>query len=134
MGYPIGPWEQHIEKIDSKKQRIKKKRRTPTEPNTAWAFAAMGQLDEALFAALARAAEPRLNEFNAQHFANAAWAFATAARSDEVLFAASAMLWEACLDGVVGVCDGSSFGYVSVCGVGRGQFVLLWRVHILFAQ
>ena len=31
---------------------------------TAWAFATLGQLDEQLFAALARAAELRTSEFN----------------------------------------------------------------------
>ena len=34
--------------------------------NTAWAFAATGQRDAPLFAALARAAERRLSEFSAQ--------------------------------------------------------------------
>merc|ERR1711908_188906 len=45
---------------------------------TAWGFATTGQLDEALFAALARAAEPRLGDFTGQNLANTAWAFATA--------------------------------------------------------
>ena len=40
--------------------------------------------------ALARAAEPRLDEFNAQNLANTAWAFATAGQLDEALFAALA--------------------------------------------
>ena len=34
--------------------------------NTAWAFATLGQLDEKLFATLAREAELRLSEFKAQ--------------------------------------------------------------------
>ena len=38
-----------------------------------------------LFAALARAAQLRLGEFNAQDLANTAWAFATAVQLDEVL-------------------------------------------------
>ena len=32
--------------------------------NTAWAFATLGQLDEALFAAVAREAKLRMSEFN----------------------------------------------------------------------
>ena len=47
-------------------------------------------MEDALFAALARAAEPGLREFNAQDFVNAAWAFATARKNDETLFAALA--------------------------------------------
>ena len=46
--------------------------------------------NEALFAALARVAEPRLGEFNAQELANTAWAFATAGQLDEALFVALA--------------------------------------------
>jgi len=46
--------------------------------NIAWAFATGGQvMDEALFVALARAGEPRLNNFNAQELSNTSWAFAT---------------------------------------------------------
>ena len=45
-------------------------------------------MDEPLFAALARAAGPRLREFNTQNLANTAWSFATAGERDEVLFAA----------------------------------------------
>ena len=56
--------------------------------NAAWVFATAGQLDEALFAALARAAEPRLGEFKAQNLANNAWAFATACQLDEAFFVA----------------------------------------------
>ena len=46
--------------------------------------------DEKLFAALARAAERRLSEFNPQDVANIAWAFATVNYRDEKLFAALA--------------------------------------------
>ena len=45
----------------------------------------MNQSDEKLFAALAREAEQRLSEFNAQNLANTAWAFATVNRSHEKL-------------------------------------------------
>ena len=38
----------------------------------------MNLLDEKLFMALARAAEQRASEFNAQELANTAWAFAIA--------------------------------------------------------
>ena len=48
--------------------------------NTAWAFAKLGQLDEKLFAALAREAALRVSEFKAQNIANTAWAFATLGR------------------------------------------------------
>ena len=44
--------------------------------------------DEKLFAALARAAERRVGEFNANGHANIAWAFATVKHSDEKLFTA----------------------------------------------
>ena len=44
----------------------------------------------ALFAALARAAERRLNEFKPQDFAITAWSFATVGQLDEDLFAALA--------------------------------------------
>ena len=40
--------------------------------NTAWAFATANHQDEMLFAALARAVEQQLSEFNAQNFANTA--------------------------------------------------------------
>jgi len=51
-----------------------------------------GQGDEALFAALAREATPRLHEFNVQNLANTAWAFAAATSQwSEALFAALAM-------------------------------------------
>ena len=51
----------------------------------AWAFATVKQSDEKLFAALARAAEWRVSEFNAQNFANTGWAFATLKQADEKL-------------------------------------------------
>ena len=43
-----------------------------------------------LFAALARAVETRLSEFNPQSVANTAWGFATASHCDQQLFAALA--------------------------------------------
>ena len=46
----------------------------------------MKQSDEKLFTALARSAEWRVGDFNAQDLANTAWAFATVQRSDEKLF------------------------------------------------
>ena len=58
--------------------------------NTAWALATTGQWDTQLFAALAKAVEQRVSEFNMQNLANAAWAFATAGQSDAQLFAALA--------------------------------------------
>ena len=60
------------------------------ERKIAWAFAKAGQRDDALFAALARAATPRLGEFTAQGLSNTAWAFAAAGQRDEALFAALA--------------------------------------------
>ena len=56
--------------------------------NAAWAFAKLGQLDEKLCAALARATHSRMSEFKPQGLANTAWAFATLGQSDEKLFAA----------------------------------------------
>ena len=50
----------------------------------------MGQSDEKLFAALARAAERWVGEFNAQSLANTAWTFAKVRQLDEKLFAALA--------------------------------------------
>ena len=44
----------------------------------------------ALFAALTRAAELCLGDFNEQQLANTAWAFATASQQDAQLFAALA--------------------------------------------
>ena len=46
--------------------------------NTAWAFATANRSDTQLFAALARAAELRLDDFNVQEHAKTAWAFALA--------------------------------------------------------
>lgn len=59
--------------------------------NSAHGAAHSGRAESALllFAALARAAEPRLLEFKAQSFANMAWVFATVKESDEKLFTAS---------------------------------------------
>ena len=45
--------------------------------NTAWAFATVGQKNEPLFAALAKAAEQRMKDFKAQEISSTAWAFAT---------------------------------------------------------
>ena len=47
-----------------------------------------------LVAALARAAERRLRDFNPQNVANTAWAFATVKYRDEKLFAALAIAAE----------------------------------------
>ena len=44
--------------------------------------ATASQQDAQLFAALARAAELRLGDFNVQHLAKTAWAFATASQQD----------------------------------------------------
>ena len=52
----------------------------------------MGQQDEQLFKALAKMAERRLDQFNAQELANTAWAFATAGQQDEQLFKALAKM------------------------------------------
>jgi len=41
--------------------------------NTAWAFAKFNHLGQKLFEALARAAPPRMKEFNVHHIANTAW-------------------------------------------------------------
>ena len=40
--------------------------------NIVWAFAKAGQSDQKLFAAVARAAELRMSEFESQHIANTA--------------------------------------------------------------
>ena len=56
----------------------------------AQAFTMLGQSDEKLFTALARAAELRMSEFKAQEIANTAWAFAKLDQLDEALFAALA--------------------------------------------
>ena len=47
-------------------------------------------MDAQLFTALAREAERRVGNFNAQDLANTAWAFATAGHSDASLFKALA--------------------------------------------
>ena len=46
----------------------------------------VGQLDSQLFTTLARAAERRGDDFNAQSLANTAWAFATVRQWDAQLF------------------------------------------------
>ena len=46
--------------------------------NASWASATAGQSDAQLFAALAKAVEQRVSDFDVQNLANAAWAFATA--------------------------------------------------------
>ena len=51
-------------------------------------------MDELLFAALARAAEWRLDEFNARDLANMGWSFAMPARFDELLFTVLARVSE----------------------------------------
>ena len=58
----------------------------------------MGQQDEQLFKALAKMAERRLDQFNAQDLANTAWAFATVGQQDEQLFKALARMAERRLD------------------------------------
>ena len=50
-----------------------------------------------LFIALARAAERRVGEFNAQDLSNTAWAFAAAGQSDAQVFAALAGAVEWCV-------------------------------------
>ena len=47
-------------------------------------------MDALLFAALARAAERCMHEFNAQGLANTAWAFATLGQLDALMFVALA--------------------------------------------
>ena len=66
----------------------------------AWALATVGQRDEQLFKVLARMAERRLDEFNAQNLANTAWALAvaTVGQQDEQLFKALARMAEQRLD------------------------------------
>ena len=58
----------------------------------------MGQQDEQLFKALAKMAERRLDQFNAQELANTAWALATAGQQDEQLFKALARAAEQHMD------------------------------------
>ena len=57
--------------------------------NVAYGIArtGLGESAKSLFATLARAAKPRLGEFNAQGLVSSAWAFATAGHLDEELFA-----------------------------------------------
>ena len=47
--------------------------------NTAWAFATVGQKNEPLFTALAKAAERRMKDFEAQAISNTAWALTDSA-------------------------------------------------------
>ena len=54
------------------------------------AHACRGELKGQLFSAVARAAERRVADFNAQDLANTAWAFATAGHKDAQLFSALA--------------------------------------------
>ena len=58
--------------------------------NTVWAFATVDQANAPLLAALARAANHRVYEFNLQELVNTAWAFATADQANAPLFAALA--------------------------------------------
>ena len=55
----------------------------------AWAFATADQKDVLLFAALAIAAEQRMDGFNPQQVTNTAWAFATMGQTDAVLLFAA---------------------------------------------
>ena len=54
----------------------------------------MGCEEEKLFAALARAAQRRVNQFKPQEFGNTGWAFAMLGQSEEKLFATLAMAAE----------------------------------------
>ena len=58
----------------------------------------MGQKNELLFAALAKAAEQRMKEFDEQEICNATLAFAKVDHKDEKLFEAFAALLETCVD------------------------------------
>ena len=51
-----------------------------------------------LFAAIAKEAKQRLDQFNVQNFTNTAWAFATVGQKDDQLFKALARMAERCLD------------------------------------
>ena len=53
-------------------------------------LATVGELNRRLFAALARAAESLVNEFNAQGLASASWMFAMLGQRDVKLFAVMA--------------------------------------------
>merc|ERR1712176_794884 len=68
-----------------------------TLANTAWAFATVGFPNAEPFAVLARAAERRLGDFNAQALASTAWAFATAGFADAELFAVLAKAADRCI-------------------------------------
>ena len=87
----------------------------------------MGQQDEQLFKALAKMAEPRLDQCKVQNLANTAWAFAMVGQSGELLFAALATVV------TVGQLDASSFvvlaraaepsiGYLSA----QGLCMIVW--------
>ena len=58
----------------------------------------MGQQDEQLFKALAKMAEQRLDQFNAQELANMACAFATVGQQEEQLFKVVAKMAQRSLD------------------------------------
>ena len=67
--------------------------------NVAYGAACSGSGESlgALFALLARVAQRRVGEFNAQELANTAWAFATADQSDAPLFALVARVAQRCV-------------------------------------
>ena len=65
---------------------------------TSVGVATKGQQDEQLFEALAKMAERRLDQLNAQALANTAWAFATVGQQDVQLFKAVARMAEQRLD------------------------------------
>ena len=85
----------------------------------------MNHRDEKLFAALARASERRLSDFNARGVANTAWAFATVNYRDETLFAALAIAAERRL---------SDFSLSSILmalwGFSQREHVLVSRSHV----
>ena len=58
--------------LDLEAERRVKEFKVQELANTVWAFATVNELDEKLFAALAREAESRVSEFNAQTIANMA--------------------------------------------------------------
>ena len=57
----------------------------------------MSQKDEQLFNVIAKMAERRLDEFNAQDLANTAWAFVTVGQSNGSLFVTLASAAERCM-------------------------------------
>ena len=75
-------------------EQCRKEFKAQAMSNILWAFAKLGETNELLFAALARAAEHRLwlCEFNSQEISNMAWAFASMNQWDviELLYAAFA--------------------------------------------